>query len=164
MQISIEWFHLFLFQMKRHLLLLMLFVSSLCYADDITIVIKQKTGNETVLGLSTNPVITFEGEEMVITNDFTRISISLDDIDQYVVNNTSTGISNQKVNVHYSRGHILLSGIPEGESVQVFSVDGRPVSNQCANASGQIDINLEMLPIGIYIVKAFNQSIKVINK
>ena len=53
------------------------------YIAENRIVIKQKSGNETVLQLAFNPVITFSGEDMVITSDLTTISIPLADVDSY---------------------------------------------------------------------------------
>ena len=50
---------------------------------DAKLVIKQKSGNETVLALSTNPIITFVGENMKIENEFINISIPIDDVDNY---------------------------------------------------------------------------------
>ena len=67
-------------------------VGSTAYADEATVVIKQKSGNETVLELSTNPVITFSGENMVITSNITTIMIPMDDIDNYVVRGEGSGI------------------------------------------------------------------------
>lgn len=53
------------------LLLLLLVGIQLSLADDTTLTIKQKGGNETLLELSTNPVITFEDESMVVTSSLT---------------------------------------------------------------------------------------------
>lgn len=56
---------------KFTVLLLLLASVQLSLADDTTLTIKQKGGNETLLELSTNPVITFEDESMVVTSSLT---------------------------------------------------------------------------------------------
>jgi hypothetical protein len=108
--------------MKYRLIFFMLFFVALSYADDAKIVIKQKSGNETVFELSTNPVITFEGEEMVITNDFTSISFALEDIDSYTADNgTTTAITStkEKANVR-KRTHPFSNGISKGTPISVI--------------------------------------------
>ena len=50
-------------------------------ADDVTnLVIKLKTGNETVLSLDSNPVITFDGEYLYVRNDDASFSFPIADI------------------------------------------------------------------------------------
>lgn len=132
------------------------------YADSITI--KQKSGNETILELSTNPVITFVGEDMVVTNDFTTISFPLSDIDSYVVNHVSSEIHETINTPQYHNGHVVLSGLANGSAVFVYNLGGRIVSQHIADAMGCLDIDLSNFPKGAYIISAPNTKIKVINK
>ena len=151
--------------MKKQILLFLLALLPLAAsADDAQIVIKQKGGNETVLKLSTNPVITFDGENMVVTSDVIQISIPLGDIDDYVVNEGTTAIEPVTTQPQYSRGHVIYSGVAAGSPVYVHTLDGKVVSKQAADASGKADICLENLPKGAYIINSQNNSIKVINK
>jgi len=149
-------------KMKLNLLLLFLFIAITMHAESITI--KQKTGNETIIELSTNPVITFTGEDMVVTNDFTSITIPIELIDSYVVGNSSSGIPAISANSQYRDGHVILKGLAEGATAYIYTISGQVVSQQVANASGSLDINLGNLPKGAYIVKTPNYNIKVINK
>lgn len=148
--------------MKTKLLVLFLSIASTMFADSITI--KQKSGNETIVELSTNPVITFVGEDMVVTNDFTTISFPLDDIDCYVVNNVPSAIHEIADTPQYHNGHVVFNGLANGAAACVYSMDGRIVSQHFADASGRLDINLSNLPKGAYIISAPNNKIKVINK
>ena len=133
-------------------------------AEDAQIVIKQKGGNETVLKLSTNPVITFEGENMVVASDVIQISIPLGDIDDYVVNNGTTAIEPVKAQPQYTCGHVIFSGVADGSPIYIHTLDGKVVGKQAADASGKADVSLENLPKGAYIISSQNNSIKVINK
>ena len=71
---------------------------------DAKLVIKQKSGNETVLALSTNPIITFVGENMKIENEFINISIPIDDVDNYRVDNPDR-IDEQVIKPIITKGH-----------------------------------------------------------
>jgi hypothetical protein len=142
----------------------MLFFVTLSYADDAKIVIKQKSGNETVFELSTNPIITFLGEDMVITNDFTSISFPLEDIDSYTADNgTTTPIASTKEKPMFENGRILFNGISKGTPISVYSLDGRLISKQMTDAD-KAEVPLISLPKGTYIISVENNKIKVINK
>lgn len=147
--------------MKVRLLLLLLSVVTTVCAESITI--RQKSGNETILELSTNPVITFEGENMVVTNDFTTISIPLDDIDDYQVGAVS-GIHETSATPQYRDGHIVFTGIKENTSASVHTLDGKAIGGYAPDSSGILDINMGSLPKGAFIISTPNNKIKVINK
>ena len=146
---------------KVKLLLLFLCFSATMSAESITI--KQKGGNETVLDLATHPVITFSGENMVITNDFTTISFPLGDIDSYVVGNTSSGIHELSDAPTFHDGHLVLHGMKQGSSIQIYTIDGRIVSRIVADGSDMLDIHLGSLLKGAYIIRTPNTNIKVVN-
>jgi len=151
--------------MKLRLLLILSFVATLsAFADDARIVIKQKGGSETILELSTNPVITFSGEDMIVTNDFTSISIPLEVIDNYTAYNDATGIEPIVTPPLYANGHVVFSSLAQGTQVRVHTIDGRLVSSMRADSSGNVDIIFDKLPKGAYIVSTPNSSIKIINK
>ena len=149
---------------KEILLFVLMLLPMVASADDAQIVIKQKSGNETVLKLSTNPVITFEGENMVVASDVIQISIPLGDIDDYVVSEGTTAIEPVTTQPQYTRGHVIFSNMAADSPVYVRTLDGKVVGKQAADTSGKADVSLENLPKGTYIISSQNNSIKVINK
>lgn len=132
--------------------------------NSTSIIVKQKGGNETIFDLTTNPVITFEGENMVIVNSFTSITIPIDDIEDYVISKTATEISELVLQPQYTRGHVIFTGIANDAVVNIFTIDGKAVAIQEADSSGIVDVNLDSLPKGMYIIRVSNKSIKVFNK
>ncbi len=132
-------------------------------ADNAKLIITQKSGNETVLGLSTNPVITFVGENMKIENEFINISIPIDDIDDYRVDNPDR-IDEQVVKPIMTKGHIIFMGIPKGTAAYVYTPNGITVCMKKANDDGTVDFNIDSLHKGTYIIKAYNNTIKVTTK
>jgi hypothetical protein len=148
--------------MRKILFLLFLSVSVIMSAESITI--KQKSGNKTILDLSTNPIITFSGENMVVTNDFTSIMLPLDDIDSYVVGNVNTGILEMPDIPEYHDGHVMFKGIVEGTTVFVHSIDGKMIHKFTSDGSGILEVNIGIFPKGVYIITTPENQIKVINK
>ena len=150
--------------MKKLLLFaLLMMVAANARADNAKLVIKQKSGNETVLALSTNPVITFAGENMKIENELINISIPIDDIDDYRVDNPDR-IEEQVVKPIMTKGHVIFLGIPKGTTAYVYTPDGKTVCTQKANDDGTVDFNIDTLPKGMYIIKASNNTIKITTK
>ena len=150
--------------MKITFLFSLLLFTTAIFAGNESIIIKQKSGNETVLELSTNPVITFEGEDMVITNSFTTISFPIMDIDGYTVSSSSSGIEEVPDMPHYQNGHVILNQVPKGASVFVYDIDGKIVNRLYSNKTGQAVVSLDNISKGVYVISAPNQSIKVFNK
>ena len=153
------------FYMKLRLLLILSLLSALsAYADEARVVIRQKSGGETVLQLDTNPVITFSGEDMVVTTSLTSISFPLADVDSYTASDGTTGIRPVVSAPRFADGRIIFSGLAAGSVVSVYTPDGRLISRQRADGSGRADISLASLPKGIYVVRAQDNSIKITNK
>ena len=154
----------FLFMKTSLISLLFLMIGLTAYADDSTIVIKQKSGNETVLELSANPVITFSGENMVITSNITTIMIPMDDIDDYVVCGEGTGIKPVTETPQFVDGNVVFSNIPKGTTVRIHALDGALVRTQTVTLSGPTIVSLDQLNKGCYIISAGEYRIKVIKK
>lgn len=150
--------------MKARILTLLLLVATVSYADNAQIVIKQKSGSETILELSTHPVITFSGEDMVVTTDLTTFSIPLDFIEDYVVSDGTTDIEQLVMKPQLLDGSIAFNGLAEGTPVYVYSMDGRLITKMKVDQSSRAVVSLQDLPKGVYIVSAGNNKVKVMNK
>ena len=150
--------------MKAKILMLLLMAAMASYADNAQIVIKQKNGGETTLALSTNPVIIFSGEDMVVTTDLTAITIPLDIIDSYVVSDETTGVGSVILEPQFLDGSVTFSNLADGTPVHVYSFDGRLIATFTSDSTSHATVNLKSLPKGTYIISAANNKIKVINK
>ena len=150
--------------MKRRLLLILFSaITTFLYAESITI--KQKSGNETVFELSTNPVITFSGENMVVTSEVITIMFPIDDIDCYEVGNAASGIQAlTDAPPQYRDGHMIFRNVSNGFSASVFSIDGKKIGQYSPSSDGVLDISIGSLPKGTYIISTPNNKVKVINK
>lgn len=149
---------------KKVTLFILLFFVLFAHANnEAKLIITQKTGNETVLSLSSNPTLTFQDEDMIVETEFTIITIPIKNIDSYWVENLDN-VNNITIKPYVSNGHITFTDIPIGTPVCVFTIDGKNVFSQKPDVDGIVDICIETLPRGIYIVKALNNIIKITNK
>ena len=161
---------LFLFKpnkpMKLRLLLFLSLMAVLpAFADDANLVIKQKGGSETILLLSTNPVITFQDEYMVVTSDVSSFMIPIDMIESYGAANDVTAIHHiTQEHSEYKDGSVVFSGLYHDSNVSIYKADGTLISSQKADNSGHAVVSVSNLPKGVYIVRTPNSSMKIINK
>ena len=164
MQISIEWFRLFSFMKNKLISFLLLMAGLSVYAEEAKIVIKQKSGNESVLELSAKPVITFVGEKMVVSSDIITIMIPIEDIDDYVFHGESTGIKPMTETPQFVDGNVVFSNIAKGTIIRILSLDGSLVRSQTADSSGKTVVSLDQLHKGNFIISAGKCQIKVFKK
>lgn len=152
--------------MKLRLLLFLSLMAVLpAFADDANLVIKHKGGTETVLLLSTNPVITFKDEDMVVTSDVSSFMIPIDMIESYGAANDVTAIRNiTQEQPEYKNGSVVFCGLSHGSEVGIYKADGTLVLLQSADGAGHATVSIASLPKGVYIVRTPNNSMKIINK
>ena len=133
-------------------------------ADNVTnLVIKLKTGNETVLSLDSNPVITFDGEYLNVRNDDANFSFPIADIDHYGVSSTSD-VKEKPSLPYYSNGQVSINDLPQGSKIHVCTMDGKAIMAIVADGMGSVSFHLRDLPKGTYIIHAVKNSFKVVNK
>ena len=150
--------------MKLKLLFPFLFIVTTSFADnEACLIIKQKSGNETIFEFSTNPVITFEGEEMLVKNDFTTFYVPLDDIFEYRLKKVVSAIKDTSIKPLFTKGHVTFLGISKNTPIYVYTMDGKMVKKLFSDDGGNADVNVEDLPKGTYIIISNNTKIKVIN-
>ena len=61
-------------------------------------------------------------------------------------------------------GHVIFSQLQTGSKVYVYAADGRQISLYTADSMGIVDVDLTILPKGIYILKSPDTEIKITNR
>ena len=127
------------------------------------LVITSKSGSKTIVSLDSNPVLTFDGEYLLVSSTHANYSFPMDDIVDYRFDDTS-GISNTSVPAILSNGHVVITGLPNNSFAHVFSMGGEKVMSRQANSEGAVDINIGALPKGVYVVVTQTTKMKIMNK
>ena len=139
-------------------------MASMANADNTTnLVIRQKAGNETILSLDSNPVLTFEGEYLNVRNDYMTFSFPIADIDQYSVSNP-TDIKEMRTLPRISNGQVTINDLPNGTKAYVHSIDGKVIREMELDGMGTVSFSLRDLPKGTYIISAASTRFKIANK
>ena len=125
-------------------------------------------GEETVIALADEPVMTIEESILKVTvAGEEKLSADLSQGLSYKFLAEDPTAIQEVLNKETSRlelGHVYIAHAKAGETVRVFTVDGKLVASQRINSEGTADIDLTTLGKGLYIVKSVKTSIKVMNK
>ena len=127
------------------------------------LVITNRSGGKTILPLDSEPVLTFDGEYLVVSSTLANYSFLMGDIADYRFDDT-TGILDKSLPPVFSNGHVIITGLPAHSFAHVYSLGGENVMSQQANSEGVVDIDMDSLPKGVYVVSTQTTKIKVMNK
>ena len=155
-------------KLKFYLMLLVMLMATSAKADNVKYLVLNSGGEETVIALADEPVMTITGGTLKVTvADVEKLSADLSQGLTYSFSETTpTGIQEVMDNEssRLEQGHVYIAHARAGETVRVFTVDGKLVASQRINSEGTADIDLTTLGKGLYIVKSAKTSIKVMNK
>lgn len=119
------------------------------------------------IALEDKPVITFEGENMIVTTKNNRGTFPLEYVDYYEIAESTTGIEQPQSHPQkpvIANGHAVISQLANGSKVRVYTIDGKQVGNYTAGNTGQVDIDLKALPKGIFVISSPGISFKITNR
>ena len=147
--------------------LLVLLVATSASAEGMKyVVFDLRDGTQTVIALQDKPIITCQSGELKVTvAGEEKVSASLGDVAKYYFSDTPSGIfemTEEKPRIEM--GHLYVTRAKAGESVRVYTSDGRMVGSYRISADGNADIDLTTLGMGLYIVKTAKASIKILNQ
>jgi hypothetical protein len=158
---------------KFMMLLCVLAVSSVSAWAQTTascVVVEQTNGDKAEYLLTTEPRITYVGDDVTLTSTEVTVVLDVADVKKVYLSqtNAATGIQDVKASesviVDLTDGKLDLNGLKEGSPVALYSVDGRQLYAGTASAAGTLSLPLGTLPGGMIIVKTTTQTFKIIKK
>lgn len=128
-----------------------------------------KLADETLVRflLTDKPVITFEGEQLLIKSDAAEASYARADVAEFYFEAAGTGIGQataNSLNVSYLNNETLcVEG--SNEALKLYDLQGRMLRAHLNQAGNQQTLSLKGLPAGSYLVKiSKQQTIKIFKK
>ncbi len=129
-------------------------------------VVYQTDGYVTGFAFSDKPVLSYSGENLVVTTNSITVQYPLAMVSKIVVEGkwqTVTGIEETTIDTHFSFSDegANVRGEKPGTPFYVFDMKGSKISQGTIDAEGKANIRLSSLPSGIYIVKTQSTSFKI---
>lgn len=141
------------------LLLLTILVETTAWSEDMrSLVVWLKSGKTVVLNLETLPKTVFKEGNIDITATGFSTSYPISEVLKFT-NFTQDEIDHlpslkdNPISITQRGNEIVLANLPEKAAINVYSVDGVKAMTIPAPAMGQATIDLDHLPVGIYVIK-----------
>ncbi|MCM1006046.1 MAG: hypothetical protein NC548_57830 [Lachnospiraceae bacterium] len=135
---------------------------------DYTLLVNTKEGNVVEFEFKYYPVATFEGDEVVITDDHNLEAMRYDmaDIANFTFKKTVSGIDevtpDSAVKVRITKEYMKVSGLKAGAVVNIHDIAGAKVAGGTADADGNVHIALEGLGSGVFVASMPGTTFKFI--
>ena len=146
--------------------LAMLLLPTSMRASEQLLVLTQTNGKVTKFALTDNPVITYKGNDVIVTCGESVMQTSMADVMSVgFEKGETTGIEAPKAvsepQTTFSFGQAGFEGLQSGERVMVYSIDGKVISTIKADADGHAQVDISNLQTGVYILRTAKKSFKI---
>ena len=138
------------------------------------LVLTETNGTTTEFALESFPVITIEGNNLVITHNGNQLTTALTGVQDYhfiekkVTTSISSVPSNDPKNTsntpQFSFSNAEVSGLKAGARVAIYNLNGTQISSITADGEGRVALDFSSLPKGVYILRTPTKSFKFMNK
>lgn len=138
------------------------------------LVLTETNGTKTEFALESFPVITIEGNNLVITHNGNQLTTALTGVQDYhfIEKKVTTSISsvpsndpkNESNTPQFSFSNAEVSGLKAGARVAIYNLNGTQISSATADGEGRVALDFSSLPKGVYILRTPTKSFKFMNK
>lgn len=154
--------------MKRHtFLLFVLFLALTASAQDNINALKLHfvSGRQVAVLLDSEPVITFQGDQFVLSTHMNVVSYNAREICKYTYAEVvPSGITNPNAGdtmFTFTENSIIATHLAQGSSVDVYSVGGTLVASGKADVYGNATIGMPARSGAVYVVKTSVVNFKI---
>lgn len=150
---------------------LFLFFLVLTYAPQVSaesinaMILWMSSGNQIVCMLDEEPVISFEGDDLVLTTHMNVVKYNSDDVLRFTFSSVSpAGVDELKLSMlsfSFDGYVIKASNLEPLTEVHVFSVDGVQLTTKKTDHKGNVTISLPSQRGGVYVIKSSVANFKI---
>ena len=138
------------------------------------LVLTETNGTKTEFALESFPVITIEGNNLVITHNGNQLTTALTGVQDYhfIEKKVTTSISsvpsndpkNESNTPQFSFSNAEVSGLKAGARVAIYNLNATQISSVTADGEGRVALDLSSLTKCVYIILTPTKSFKFMNK
>ena len=137
-------------------------------SNDYALQVNTKDGNVVEYAFEYCPVATFDGDELVITDDRSDESLrcNMGDILNITIKKPSVGVqaidAASHLKIAVTKDALTISGLQQNAEVVVFDMSGAKVASVSSDDEGLAVVVLERLSKGIYVASMPGNSFKFV--
>lgn len=154
---------------KRNLVALLLsamFIPVSAQTAEQALIVEMKSGEQVSFAFSDNPVLSFNGSNLVVNTNLYEFTYDADTIQRYLFGTANpTAITLPTVDGSLVDGNLLSLHLGKAyATATVYAVDGKAVLTATTDEQGVAQLSLVGLPAGVYIVKSDNFLTKILKR
>lgn len=157
--------------MKKKILTTLLFLTTAAGAwAEEGVWVEMKDATKQGFLFADNPIITYTADNLVMTTTKVTAEFPFADISKLYFdgNITVSAVENASGEntqiIRTTNGVVELSGFKGGTEVAVYDIMGKLIQLYETDADGNLSVDLATMSQGIYIIKAQQSTIKILNK
>lgn len=131
----------------------------------LCMVLTQNDGTVTKFALKDSPVVTYEGENIIVSCGEQQLSTSMAGISHFKFEETVIDaiipVKESLAQASFSFNEAAFSGLKAQSAIHVYTIDGKALFSARADSDGEARIDLGNLPRGIYIIRTSTNSYKI---
>ncbi|MGM9679266.1 MAG: hypothetical protein ACI3X7_05780 [Bacteroidaceae bacterium] len=157
--------------MKRVLLSIAIMCSALCGGaqnqSEPSLAVTTKDGQTALYALSGRPLVTFNGDDVVIKTTSIIVSYKFADLETFVIINNLQDedairhLTADATEFEVTSKQLVANRLMPGEEVRVFNTDGKLIATGKANDAGMAKVSLDGISAGVVIVKTQSFTYKI---
>ena len=133
------------------------------------LVLWQKSGEKVYFDLNDMPETTFENGMLVIKTNNASVQYHLENILRYTFEGTgNTGInlqpSERSISISQNGDEVTMRNLNEGTTVTVYAANGTLLEQRTVSGRSPLTLSVAQRPAGVYIVKAGNETFKLMKQ
>ena len=133
-------------------------------SDDVQYIIIKTATQAVAVPLAERPVITYTNNQLVVTTAEKQVEVPVAEIVSYTfTEEVPMAIRDVKVSAQRKQGMVAFNHLKAGAHVALFNAKGEQVRTTTAQADGTAVVDMHGLAKGVYIVRAEQLSIKIVN-
>lgn len=158
--------------MKKYIIAAMMAVAAVFAAsaendNGYSLLVNTNNGNVVEYEFEYCPVATFDGDEVVISDELHAESMRYDmaDIVSFTIKKPTVGvseISEANLKVAVTKDTLSVSGLAQGAPVNVYNLAGAMVASAVAGNDGSVRIDVSRLGAGVFVATMPGNSFKFI--
>lgn len=151
----------------KQLLCILFLLLSLSTAAQNCLTIHQKDGQTFSYQLREKPVITYSGNDFILTSEKVQVSFPVRSLALFTFEDIDTSVrSVDKVDAdcRFSENTVWIRGASPESTVLVCSMDGKVVKTLQTSIQGDLRFGVDELPEGLYAIRTENASFKILKR
>ncbi|MCK9156848.1 MAG: T9SS type A sorting domain-containing protein [Paludibacteraceae bacterium] len=154
---------------RRMLASLLLLSSVFALVQAEQLIVEEKSGGKTAYDLGTSPVLTYQGNVLVLKTSEASAEFQIPDLAMYYFKEGSPtdveSLASEGMDIVYLSDNVLyIKNFAPQTLVQVFSVVGVSLGDYRTSDEGALTIDLSNRPNGVYMIKSNLSTIKIVKK